>query len=136
MSTIKKLEDLEIWKEALNLGKLIYRLTEKLPKSEEYNLKKHLKENARGFPANIAEGFSRYFRKEKLHFYGIARGCLGEMKSDIYFTFQAYPKILDKKLFEEYLEKIDRIGKKLNTFIKTTHISSPPSSTNQTNLTN
>ena len=125
MSTIRNLEDLEIWKEALDLGKLIYELAEKLPKSEEYNLKKHLKENARGFPANIAEGFSRYFQKEKLHFYGIARGCLGEMKSDVCFIFQIYPVILDKKSFGEYLEKIDRIGKKLNTFIKTTNASSP-----------
>ena len=120
MGSIKKLEDLEIWQEALKLGKLIYELAEKLPKSEEYNLKKHLRENARGFPANIGEGFYRYFHKEKLHFYSIARSCFGEMKSDIYFVSEIYPGILEKESLKKYLEKMNQLGKRLNTFIKTT----------------
>jgi len=84
MATITQLEDLDVWKEAKVLAKMIYILTDSLPKSEEYNLKKHLKENARGLPANIAEGFYRYFKKERLHFYSIAKGCLGEIKNDLY----------------------------------------------------
>lgn len=120
MSTIKNIEDLEVWREALELGKIVYELAEKLPKSEEYNLKRHLKENARGFPANISEGFYRYFLKEKLRFYGIARGCLGEIKSDIYFASQSYPEIIREELLKVCLSKIGKVGKKLNAFIKTT----------------
>lgn len=120
MSTIRKIEDLNVWQEARKLGKLIYELADKLPKSEEYNLKKHLKENARGFPANISEGFYRYFKKEKLHFYSIAKGCLGEIKSDIYFVFEVYTEIFPEKSLEEFLEKIDKTGKMLNSFINTT----------------
>jgi len=121
MSTIKNIEDLEVWQEALELGKIVYGLAEKLPKSEEYNLKRHLEENARGFPANISEGFYRYFLKEKLRFYGIARGCLGEIKSDIYFASQSYPEIIREGLSKACLSKIDKVGKKLNAFIKTTY---------------
>ena len=121
MSTIKNIEDLEVWQEALELGKIIYELAEQLPKSEEYNLKRHLKENARGFPANISEGFYRYFLKEKLRFYGIARGCLGEIKSDVYFASQSYPEIIKEELSKVCLSKINKVGKKLNAFIKTTY---------------
>ena len=121
MATIKNLEDLEIWKEAIELAKSIYVLVEKFPKSEEYNLKKHLKENARGFSANIAEGFYRHFPKEKLHFYSIGRGCLGEIKSDLYLSCQVYPAVFEDKSFEQYLESVDKLGKKLNNFIKTTN---------------
>ena len=118
MTTIRRLEDLEIWKEAKELGKEIYRLTEKFPKSEDYNLKRHLRENARGVPANIAEGFSRYFRKERLYFYDIAKGCLGEMKSDIYFSNDV--GYLEEYLIKPVLEKIDRLERRLNSFIGVT----------------
>lgn len=121
MVTIKNLEDLEVWEGALELVKLIYGLAEKLPKSEDYNLKKHLKENARGVPANIAEGFYRHFPKEKLHFYSISRGCLGEIKSDLYLSCKVYPVVFQDTPFEQYLEKLDRLGRKLNNFIKTTN---------------
>jgi len=120
MSTIRKLEDLTIWKEAIELGKWIYELTEKLPKSEEYNLKKHLRENARGYPANISEGFYRYFKKEKLHFYSIARGCLGEIKSDVCFCYEIYPEVFNDRSIGDYLAKIEKCGAGLNSFIKTT----------------
>lgn len=120
MSTIKEIEKLEVWQEAKKLGKMIYELANRLQKSEDYNLKRHLRENARGLPANIAEGFYRHFKKEKLHFYSIAKGCFGEIKSDIYFTFDIYPQIFKEKSLEEYLRQIDKVGKKLNKFIITT----------------
>jgi len=120
MSTIKEIEKLEVWQEAKKLGKMIYELANKLPKSEDYNLKRHLKENARGLPANIAEGFYRYSKKEKLHFYSIAKGCLGEIKNDVYFAFDIYLEIFKGKLLEEYFQQIDKVGKKLNKFIITT----------------
>jgi len=43
MTTITQLEDLEVWKEAKVLAKMIYSLAEHLPKPEEYNLKKTFK---------------------------------------------------------------------------------------------
>ncbi len=86
---IEKLEDLEAWQEARKLCDMVYKLTLNFPKSEEYNIKKHTRESARGIAANIAEGFGRHFLKENLRFYGIAQGCLNEVKSDFYLSFDA-----------------------------------------------
>lgn len=115
MSTITQLEDLEVWQESKVLAKMIYRLTDKLPNSEEYNLKRHLKENARGLPANIAEGFHRYFKKERLHFYSIAKGCLGEIKSDLYLCNDlSYIEITNE------FEQVNKVERMLNGFIRST----------------
>ncbi len=113
---INRLEDLEVWQEALKLGKIVYELTKTFPKEEKYNLVKHMRENARGIPANIGEGFGRFFYKESLHFYGYARGCLLELKSDLWTSYQAgYVKKDD--LLKKYLAQLDLVGRKLNALI-------------------
>ena len=118
MATITRLEDLEVWKEARVLAKMVYILTDSLPKSEEYNLKKHLKENARGLPANIAEGFYRYFKKERLHFYSIAKGCLGEIKNDLYLCNDL--GYIESDILEKNRGQINKVERMLNSFIRCT----------------
>jgi four helix bundle protein len=113
--TINKLEDLEVWKEARLLCKWIYILTNKYPKQEDFNLKKHLRESARGVPANIAEGYGRYFYKENLRFYGISRGCLNEVKNDLYISQDVgYIKI---EIFEKFYNQENKVEMKLNGLI-------------------
>ena len=116
MATITKLEDLEVWLEAKKLAKLVYKIADELPRSEEYNLKRHLKENARGLPANIAEGFYRYFKKERLHFYSIAKGCLGEIKSDLYLCNE-FCYIKEEGVLEKGFEQMNKVERMLNSFI-------------------
>ena len=120
MPTITQLEELEVWQEARILAKEIYALTNKLPKCEEYNLKKHLKENARGLPANIAEGFYRYFKKERLHFYGIAKGCLGEIKNDVYLCYDLKYIRKSNAPLKCYLDQMSKVERMLNSFISCT----------------
>jgi four helix bundle protein len=81
---IQKLEDLNAWKEAIKLLRIIYSLIKKLPEEENYNLKKHLMQCARNSPSNIAEGFGRYYAHDSIQFYRIAIGSLNEIKSYIY----------------------------------------------------
>ena len=81
MATIRKLEELDAWQEARKLCGIVYGIVSTFPKEEIYNLTKHLRESVRGAASNIAEGFGRYFFKENLRFYGIAKGCLNEVKT-------------------------------------------------------
>ena len=115
MSKIERLEDLNVWQEACLLGKWIYKLADTLPNCENYNLKKHLKENGRGCPANVGEGFYRYFKKERLHFFDIAKGNLGEMKSDIYFCYNV--GYIKEELRIKYIKQIDKVEAMLNGLI-------------------
>lgn len=115
---VNKLEDLKVWQEARILCQNIYSLVNKFPSEEKFNLAKHLKENARGTPSNIAEGFYRFHFQESIHFYLIARGCLGEMKSDLYLSFDQ--KFINKEEFNSLLRKIENIFIILNSLIKAT----------------
>lgn len=116
--TIKKLEDLEAWQEARKLCKGVYIITKDFPKLEDYNLKKHPRESSRGVVANIAEGFGRYFYRESLKFYDIAKGCLEEVRSDIYLSFDA--SYINEEMLNKFLKQINKVEQKLNGLIANT----------------
>ncbi|MFC1780391.1 four helix bundle protein [Patescibacteria group bacterium] len=106
MKKIQKLEDLDTWKEAIKLLKMIYSLLHKLPEEEKYNIKKHLMQCARNAPGNIAEGFGRYFSRDSVQFYRIATGSLNEIKSDI--TACRELEYLSKEECEKITKQIDK----------------------------
>jgi four helix bundle protein len=115
---VRKLEDLKVWIEARELAGIIYQLIKNFPEEEKYNITKHLRENARGAPANIAEGFYRFHYQDSIRFYLIARGCLGEIKNDLYLSFDQ--KYIDQEQLDRYIQKIEDIYILLNSLIKAT----------------
>ena len=70
---------LEIWRESIDLLKDVYALSDKLPKSEEYNLKSQLKRAIVSVPLNIAEGKCRASSKDFSHFLNIAAASMDEV---------------------------------------------------------
>jgi len=116
--SIDRIENLNVWQESKKLCKNIYDIVKSYPTDEKYILVKHMKENGRGIPANIAEGFYRFYYQESIRFYQIARGCLGELKSDLYISLDQ--NFLTNKNFEDLNNKIEKIFIMLNCLIKTT----------------
>jgi len=112
---IKELEDLKAWQEARKLTKIVYDETNNLPKSEEYNIKKHMRECARSAPGNIAEGFGRYHLKESSQFYRIAKGSLEELKSDTYICLDN--KFLSEASCEKIFNQIKMVSRLNNGLI-------------------
>lgn len=51
-----KFEDLEVWKLALQFCDLAYRMADRLPESEKFNLCSQMKRAATSVALNIAEG--------------------------------------------------------------------------------
>ena len=70
---------LEIWRDSIDLLKDVYALADKLPKSEEYNLKSQLKRAMVSVPLNIAEGKCRASSKDFSHFLNIAAASMDEV---------------------------------------------------------
>lgn len=70
---------LEIWRDSIELLKEVYILADKLPKSEEYNLKSQLKRAMVSVPLNIAEGKCRASSKDFSHFLNIAAASMDEV---------------------------------------------------------
>lgn len=74
-------KDLEVWKAAMELTKLIYKVTSWFPKEEIYGLTAQMRRASISIPSNIAEGAARSSNKEFYQFLHIALGSLSELET-------------------------------------------------------
>ena len=78
MEKAKSFADLLVWQKSHKFVLAIYKLTENFPKNEMYGLTSQLRRAAVSIPANIAEGFRRRSKTEKIRFMNIAHSSLEE----------------------------------------------------------
>lgn len=109
---------LEIWKDGIELSKIIYELTRNFPKEEIYGLTSQMRRAAISIPSNIAEGAGRDTDKDFAHFLTIAKGSSFELDSQLilakelgYITEEQLIPILDKLVILQ--NKIFRFREKL-----------------------
>jgi len=76
----RSFQDLLVWQKAHSLVLQVYRLTRELPKEEIYGLTSQFRRAAISIPANIAEGFRKRHRPDKLRYMNIAQGSLEECR--------------------------------------------------------
>lgn len=107
---------LEIYQLAEDLIIDIYRITENFPKEEIYGITSQLRRAMVSVAINIAEAYGRFHFKDKSLFLYNSRGSLLEGKSLILICFKL--GFLKEKEKNELIIKIDRLGVKLNNFIK------------------
>lgn len=91
MGTIKRFEDLEIWKEARILLQELIPLFDKAEELRCFELKSQIERSSGSVMDNIAEGFEREGTREFIHLLAIAKASLGEVRSQIY-------RALDRKV--------------------------------------
>jgi len=86
MSAFKCIEEIDIWKEAVELAIKIYKLTDSGKFNRDFSLKVQLRRSAISISSNIAEGFERETHKEFIRFLFIAKGSYGELRSQLYIS--------------------------------------------------
>jgi four helix bundle protein len=77
---IDRFEDLEAWRRAHELALQAYRASSSFPRAEVFGLVSQARRAAVSVPANIAEGFKRRSKRDKVHFYNMAQGSLEELR--------------------------------------------------------
>ena len=60
-----------------------YAMAKQLPKDELFGLTSQIRRAAASIPANIAEGYGRYSRKETIRYLNIANGSLTELDTHL-----------------------------------------------------
>ncbi|CED70320.1 S23 ribosomal protein [Aliivibrio wodanis] len=73
-------ETLEVWQRSVDLSVSIYEL---MKHSRDFGFKDQICRSSVSVPSNIAEGCERIHLKEKINFLSIAKGSLGELKTQI-----------------------------------------------------
>lgn len=80
---MRNFKTLNIWKQGVELVKLIYQLVEKFPKEEKFGLVSQITRAAVSVPSNIAEGCSRTSELEFKRFLEITIGSLFELETQL-----------------------------------------------------
>ncbi|MEI6296752.1 MAG: four helix bundle protein [bacterium] len=83
MEKIKSFTDLNTWKEGHSLALSVYEITKSFPKEEIFSLTNQMRRCAVSITSNIAEGFSRRSKKEKIQFYSISLGSITELQNQL-----------------------------------------------------
>ena len=113
MERAKKFEDLIVWQRAHTFVLEVYRYSASFPKEELYGLCSQLRRAAVSIPANIAEGFKKKTKPEKVRFLNIAQGSLEECR---YYLILA--RDLQYGNCSELSNLLEEISKLLNGYIK------------------
>lgn len=103
---------LEIWQEAIELIKIVYQIVEKLPKTEEFNLKSQLKRAIVSVALNIAEGKNRKTAKDFAHFLNLSSASLAEVDAILCICIEL--GFLEENV--ELSDKINILNKRINAF--------------------
>jgi len=111
MSNIKSYRDLTVWQRAMDLAAMIYALTKKFPKTEEYRITAQMVRAAISVPANIAEGNTRSTRKDYARFISIARGSTAELSTFLMLAMRV--EMAEKEEIAVALEKCEEVGRML-----------------------
>ena len=116
MGEIKTFADLNTWKESHKLVLLIYKLTNKFPAKEDYALTSQMRRASISITSNIAEGFSRRGKKEKVLFYSMSLGSVTELQSQLLVA-----RDVEYTSIEEYQSTVNQtiiVHKLINGLIK------------------
>ena len=112
----KKFTDLRVWQESHTLSLEIYKLTKNFPKDEIYSLSSQLRRASVSVSSNIAEGYNRFSRKEKIQFYSVSLGSVAEVHSQLMLARDlGYVSAADYSLIEA---RIELVHKALSALIK------------------
>ena len=80
---IKSFTDLIVWQKGHALVLEIYKITSFFPKEELYGLTSQIKRAIISVTSNLAEGFVRHSKKEKVQFYYVSLGSITEVQNHL-----------------------------------------------------
>ena len=105
--------DLVVWQKAHECVLALYRLTSRFPKEEIYGLTSQMRRAAVSIPANIAEGFVKRGRRDKVRFMNIAEGSIEESR---YYLILAQD--LGYAQTEDLLRGLDSVSRLLTGYAR------------------
>ena len=116
MATIKKFEDLEMWKLSRDLCNEIGILIDSDKYKKNYRLIGQIEGSSGSIMDNIAEGFERGTRGEFIQFLGYSKGSCGELRSQLYRSLDR--NYINQDQFDKFSVMAIRISAMIQKFIE------------------
>lgn len=112
----KGIETLQVWQRSLEFARLVCKsILSQFPSQEKFALAEQLRRSVQSIPANIAEGYGRYYYQESVRFCYIARGSLEEASSQL--TLAHKLEYLPEATYKSLKVEIMEIRRMLNGYI-------------------
>jgi four helix bundle protein len=116
MQESRTYEELLAWQKAHQFVVLAYSTIATFPSYEQFGLCSQFRRAAVSIPANIAEGDKKIGKQDKLRFFNIAQGSLGECR---YYCLLAKDLgYIDGDRFDEIVNSLQDASYLLNSYIK------------------
>ena len=110
-----KLEDLQVYKLAMEVGEKVWRIVDGWSYFEKDTMGKQLVSSCDSIAANIGEGFGRFHFNDSKKFAYYSRGSLFETKTWIKKAFRR--ELIKEEDYNKLIEEFNRLGVKLNNYI-------------------
>ena len=112
-------KNLEIWQLARELVIDIHRMTlQNLPGFEMYEEGKQIRKSIKSVKSTIVEGYGRRrYKQEFIRFLVYAIASNDETTDHLETLFETN-SLADKEVYQNLSERLDKLGRKLNLFIK------------------
>lgn len=98
-----------IWKRAVKLAVLCYKITAFFPKHELYGLTSQMRRAAVSVPSNIAEGYGRRTKADYVRFLHIALGSLRELDTQIVICIEI--ELIEKESLLILMNEVEEMQK-------------------------
>lgn len=119
-SKFLKLNDIDAYKTAFNLSNFVWEVVIKWDWFAKNHVGGQFVEAVDSISANIAEGFGRYHKKDKIKFYRYSSGSLKESLD--WNEKSRIRKLLSITEYEFIFKELDKLPKELNQLIKYTNL--------------
>jgi four helix bundle protein len=117
MASFKGIEEINVWKIAVDLAVEIYSLTgDSKELKRDYGFKDQLQRAIVSIPSNIAEGFERETNAEFVRFLYIAKGSCGELRTQLLIAKEI--GYIDDSAFRGLNDKCKQISSMVFNLIK------------------
>ena len=111
-----KFEDIIAWKRAHGFVLSVYSATKSFPEDEKFGLTSQFRRAAISIEANIAEGYKKIGKADKLRFLNIAQGSLEECRD--YIILSRDLGYLRSSQIAELYQKLEEASKLLTAYCK------------------
>jgi len=111
----RRFEDTEVWQLSKELAVKIYKLTATFNRKDLVFLDQ-MRRSALSISSNIAEGYERNSKRELTQFLNIAKGSVGELRSQLAIAFEL--GIVRDKEYNETILLCETISRQLKGFMK------------------
>ena len=115
MPTITRFEDIEAWKTAREMTRMVYALTEQGPFAKDFGLKNQIQRASVSVMSNIAEGFESRTQAQFLEYLGRAKASAGEVRCQLYVAVDL--KYLTQEQFDDAFDLADKSSRQAARFI-------------------